>query len=113
MRSTAMIANCAGRLRSCERSNRAGTSFRQVKSPAPPKMTNTVGSSWSFDFIFYLSHFVRNKHQHHCDLAKIQEDRACVKFSKKDIVSFDNCTQWGVHPIVKGKTAFYSLWRDE
>src|SRR5512142_416529 len=48
MRSTAMISKCAGMLWSRERSNRAGTSFRQVKSPAPPKMTNTVGSSWSF-----------------------------------------------------------------
>ncbi len=46
-----MTAKCAGKLWSCERSNKAGTSFRQVKSPAPPKMTNTVGSNLSFVFM--------------------------------------------------------------
>src|ERR1019366_950142 len=55
MRSTAMIANCAGWLRSCERSNRAGISLRQARSPAPPKMTNRIGSSPSVVFIGFMT----------------------------------------------------------
>src|SRR5450432_1502327 len=34
-----------------ERSNSAGINFRQVRSPAPPKMTNMLGSSRSLVFI--------------------------------------------------------------
>jgi predicted GNAT family acetyltransferase len=29
-----------------------------------------------------------------------------IKFCQKDIVSFDSCAQWGVHPTANGQTAF-------
>src|SRR5450432_699361 len=51
-RSTATMQKWAGMPVFRERSNRAGTSFRQVRSPPPPKMTNM--EAWSFSFVFTI-----------------------------------------------------------
>ncbi len=43
-------------LRLCERSNNAGISLRQVRSPEPPKITNMLGSRCSLVFITLRFH---------------------------------------------------------